>query len=408
MPQGRKSSIVVSLTDNERRELEHVQGSLGSRRARIVLLRAGGMSITDIRRAVGVSRGTVYKWLRRYLEQGIESVDDALRRSREAFASVPAQKVSTVLSTALAIKSHGETDEHFADHVRRGFLTYQELNEFLPANLVDPARIDKILMQLGEMHITLVDESELDEREESEDQSLPGRGLPQDAFVALGLFGNQIKIVSLEADGTYTCLDEVHNLHKILYVFSSETLALQTAVEELEALVNDPSAKEKDFQDFFERNPNFLLKDEYKTAHPHMVLAKDDGEVLVPDFVLEPIDQSSLCDLLELKLPSAKVFVLKKRRMRVSASVLEACAQLREYSAFFDEEKNRSRVYEKYGLLAFRPRMFVIIGRRGDASAIDVRKMESDLPQLHLITYDDLIVRMKARVDGMMKGRPPH
>ena len=400
MPQGRNNSFVVSLTDDERLELEHVQGSFGARRARIVLLRAGGMSITDIHRAIGVSRGTVYKWLRRYLEQGVESLQDR-RRIRKVFASAPPQRVSAVHRTARARISSEDIIKLLAERGReRGFMSYEELNDLLPEDRVSPEKIDKILMQLDEMGVELIDDSDM------EDQSWPGRGLTQDSSVALGLFGDQIKVVSLKADGTYTWLDEIDCLNKVLYIFSSETLALQNAVEELEALVNDPTAKERDFQDFFERNPNFLLNDEYKTAHPHMVLAKDDVEVLVPDFVLEPVDQSSLCDLLELKLPSANVFVLKKRRMHYSGAVIEACAQLREYGAFFDEQKNRNRVYEEYGLQAFKPRMFVIIGRRGDASAIDVRKMESDVPRLRLITYDDLISRMKARVDGMMKGGP--
>ena len=152
-------------------------------------------------------------------------------------------------------------------------------------------------------------------------------------------------------------------------------------------------------------NPNFILNDDYKKAHPHVVLSREDGEKLIPDFVLEPIAENSLSDLLELKLPSSQVFVLQKRRMRFSAAVFEACAQLREYSAFFDEEKNRKLVRETYGLLAYRPKMIVIIGRRGAVDPIAVRKIEQDLPNLYLRTYDDIIDRMKAKVDAMKNGR---
>lgn len=227
----------------------------------------------------------------------------------------------------------------------------------------------------------------------------------EEEFVGFALFGNKIKIVSLARDEKYTVLDETQNLHNILYITSSETMMLQIAVEELESLVNDPKAKEKDFQEFFERYPDFILNDEYKKAHPHIVLAKNDAESFIPDFVLEPIDQSSLSDLLELKLPSAQIFVLEKKRMRFSAAVLEACAQLREYSLFFDEENNRRRVQAQYGLLAFKPKMFVIIGRRGDVSPIDVRKIESDIPNIKLRTYDDIITRVKTKVDAMKRGR---
>jgi len=239
------------------------------------------------------------------------------------------------------------------------------------------------------------------------DEELPAeeQSLKEEEVIAVALFGDRMRVVSLTPDGSYNFLDEVQNLRNILYVTSSETMSLQMAVEELEELANSPNSKEKDFQNFFERYPDFILNDEYKNAHHHVVLTKDDGESFIPDFVLEPMNQDSLCDLLELKLPTAPIFVLKKKRMRFSAAVLEACAQLREYSIFFDEEKNRRRIQEEYGLLAFKPKMFVIIGRRGDVDPIDVRKIESDFPNLNLRTYDHVITRTKAKVEAMKRGR---
>ena len=136
---------------------------------------------------------------------------------------------------------------------------------------------------------------------------------PEQELVALALFGKTVKLVSLTPDGNYHFLDEGQNLHNIIYIAPSETLALQTSIEELESLINDPQAKEKDFQTFFERNPDFILNDEYKKAHPHIVLMKEDGDSLVPDFVLEPIDQNALSDLLELKLPELCLKVVYER-----------------------------------------------------------------------------------------------
>lgn len=223
-------------------------------------------------------------------------------------------------------------------------------------------------------------------------------------FIALALFGNKINVVSVTPDGEVRYIDGLENSHSIIYV-ASETLALQNAIDELESLVNNPNTKENDLQGFFERNSDFIINDEYKDAHPHVVLTKDDGETLIPDFVLEPLDQPELCDLLELKLPSVKLCVLQKNRIRFSASVFEACAQLREYANYFEEDKYRKRIKDKYRLSAYRPKLFVIIGRRGDVSPIDVRRMEADIPNINVKSYDDIFVRMNAKIDAMKKGK---
>lgn len=228
----------------------------------------------------------------------------------------------------------------------------------------------------------------------------------EDKLIALAVMAGKIRLVSLSRDGEYRFLDDGFNLHNIVYLTVSELFSLQTAIEELEDLVNSSKANEVDFQGFFERNPDFIVNDGYRQAHPHLILSRDTGEWLIPDFVLEPIEQSSLCDILELKLPTAEVFVLKSNRARYSAAVCEAAAQLREYSRFFDEEHNRDRFQRAYpNLRAFKPRMFVIIGRSGKATPIQRREIESDFPRLTLRTYDELISQMKWKLDRMKTGK---
>jgi DNA-directed RNA polymerase specialized sigma24 family protein len=231
--------------------------------------------------------------------------------------------------------------------------------------------------------------------------------LEQPGVIAFAVFDDQIKLVALASDGKYRYLDGTKQLHNILYLATSETLALQSVVDELESLVNDPNAKESHFQDFFERNPDFILSGEYKTAHPHIILTRDDGDALIPDFVLEPIDQNSVCDILELKLPSAPVFVLKKNRPRFSMALSEACAQLREYSAFFDEERNRRLIQSKYGLLAYQPKMFLVIGRQGSVDPIVRRRVEASLPRVYLRTYDDVIQQARHKICAMKRSSIP-
>lgn len=233
----------------------------------------------------------------------------------------------------------------------------------------------------------------------------PRHEAPDSEYIALATIGGRLRVVSLAADGTYSFVDPCANLHSIFY-FCSETIELSQAIEELEDLMNSSAALEQDFQAFFERHPDFILTDDHKSARAHLTLEGEDRQgPLIPDFLLEPAEQSGLADLLELKLPSTELFVLKKSRMRFSAAVAEACAQLREYSAFFDESKNRSRVLQKYGLTAYRPRLFLVIGRRPTVDPILAQRVTLDLPhRVELRTYDDLIARMKRRV-AKMEGR---
>jgi cold shock CspA family protein len=224
---------------------------------------------------------------------------------------------------------------------------------------------------------------------------------PGDEFVALALLDGKLKVVALTQDGSYRFLSDQQKLFDLLYVHSCETRALRIAVEELEHLINDPAVKESQLQDFFERYPEFIKNDQYKAAHAHVVLRREDGEALIPDFVLEPVGQGRLCDILDLKLPSTEIFVLKQRRERFSAAVYEACAQLREYSFYFDDERNREAVARACGLLAYRPKMFVVIGRRGKISPIQLRKVEQDVPRLNLLTYDDLLERARYKLKSI-------
>lgn len=217
------------------------------------------------------------------------------------------------------------------------------------------------------------------------------------AYIALALIGGRVRVVRLWPDGNYAFIDEAQSIHTIFYV-NRESIAFKEAVEELEFLVNDARTQERDLQDFFERHPDLILSDEYRRLHPRITLDAEEGE-LIPDFVLEPVEQGGLCDLLELKLPSARAFVLKTNRYRFSAAVLEAAAQLRTYSEYFDDPRNREKVRERYGLTAYRPRMFVILGRRGEVDPLAIRAMEGDLPGLRLNTYDQIIERAKARAN---------
>jgi cold shock CspA family protein len=215
--------------------------------------------------------------------------------------------------------------------------------------------------------------------------------------IALALVDGMLKVIAVAADGRWRFVDDLDRRHSLLYVWSLEASLYRTAVDELEVLINLPHVRESELHDFFERHPEFILTNDYRAAHSKVVL-ESEGDTLIPDFVLEPVGSNPLCDLLELKLPDLRVDVSKPRRNRFSAAVAEACAQLRTYRDFFEETRNRERFQDKYRLQAFRPRLMVIIGRRGQVDPIELRRVEGDLPGFQIRTYDDILERAKHKL----------
>ena len=96
MPQGRHTSLTMHLTSEQRQTLVAWQRSLTiragyARRGRIILLLADGTSITDIAKTVGMSRRFVYKWVSRFLQDGIDGLADKPGRGHRRL-SLPTQR----------------------------------------------------------------------------------------------------------------------------------------------------------------------------------------------------------------------------------------------------------------------------------------------------------------------------
>src|SRR3954467_8785406 len=92
------------LTDQERQDLEDLAGSRTAEarlveRARIVLAAAGGRRPPAVARDLGISRPTVYTWLKRFNAQGTAALPDQPRSGRPA--TYPPEQVAEVLAASM-------------------------------------------------------------------------------------------------------------------------------------------------------------------------------------------------------------------------------------------------------------------------------------------------------------------
>ena len=94
IPRGRKTSLTIRLTADERQTLLAWQRSTtipaGSvRRGQIMLLLGDGMPVVQIADTVGVTHRVVYKWARRFLQDGIAGLADKPGRGRRPVLTTP-------------------------------------------------------------------------------------------------------------------------------------------------------------------------------------------------------------------------------------------------------------------------------------------------------------------------------
>ena len=92
MARGRKTALTIRLAPDERHTLMAWQRSTTipagrARRGRIILLVADGVPISHIADTVGISRRFVYKWVKRFLQYGIEGLADKPGRGHRPMPS---------------------------------------------------------------------------------------------------------------------------------------------------------------------------------------------------------------------------------------------------------------------------------------------------------------------------------
>lgn len=166
----------------------------------------------------------------------------------------------------------------------------------------------------------------------------------------------------------------------------------------LQALLNKPRLKEREIENLLISNPLLLGSLGYADLYHQVVLPRTGAADLRPDIIAEPVG-AEWAEILELKLPSEPILVGRPDRAQLAAGLAQAVAQLREYSAYFDDRKAAETIEARIGLRCYKPKLTVIIGRDPRQFTPEQRRRAlTAYPDLRVVTYDELIRAVQRRL----------
>ena len=173
---------------------------------------------------------------------------------------------------------------------------------------------------------------------------------------------------------------------------------LHDDLAELEGILSDPRVKEGTIQNWLQRHDSVFRAMGYVNVYPQVVLQRDDGTSLRPDFILEPASRG-WCDIMDIKIPRMQTVVGKRDRKTLSSYIHEVVAQLREYSAYFENDKWTRRVEDVHGIKCYRPRLIAVIGRDPKlADAGQLRRLMTAYADAEIVTFDQLLRIARTRL----------
>ncbi len=110
-----------------------------------------------------------------------------------------------------------------------------------------------------------------------------------------------------------------------------------------------------------------------------------------PDFFM--IQPNGFADIVEFKLPhiGKSAVVGSDNRESFAAWLNSYISQTRVYANYFDDPNNRAWFEEKHKFRVYKPRRWLVVGRRKDFSPHEWREIIADYRDVDIITFDDLI-----------------
>lgn len=185
-----------------------------------------------------------------------------------------------------------------------------------------------------------------------------------------------------------------------LFTVHQDSGAIQREVEVFEAIINHPDVSEAQLQRFFEEHPHFLSASHLPL--PQVRLSRDDGSVLIPDFILKPIavqQRDSCWEVLDLKRPQERLLAGKGSRARLSSKVMTAIRQLRDYQEHFNDARYALRIATLLGHPLRYPQIGVLIGRLANTDVAALEREQRQLMGVKIVTYDEILERQQAQFD---------
>ncbi len=174
---------------------------------------------------------------------------------------------------------------------------------------------------------------------------------------------------------------------------------LNRKIFDFQQLISNKEIHEPKLQQFFEQNPDLLfLGTRYKRIIPHPILKREGKPNLIPDFLLERVNDG-YCDILDIKLPEKNLIVGSEDRRRFSSDVDEAIAQVSVYREYFDDPQKRTDIETEYTVKILKPNVLVLIGDSSNVNAEDLIKEKDRRKDGEVISFDDIIKQMKALIE---------
>lgn len=161
-------------------------------------------------------------------------------------------------------------------------------------------------------------------------------------------------------------------------------------------LIGDKSNNEPKITSFLEQAENqFILTMGFfcvKVMHQvKCVWQSEQRDNIIPDFFI--VKPNGFADIVEFKLPDLKsnIVVGRNNREKFSSEINSYIAQTRVYAYYFEDPNNRIWFENNYGFKVYKPRRYIVVGRRYDFSSTVWHEIKSEFSDVEIVTFDDLI-----------------